>query len=935
MYDILWVESFIFNDVSASNLEILNYRNFDFNGAFEITLHPFRAEFVSTDNEYAPDSFIINAGVTHNIIFLGSGDDVVNGGYGNDSILGNGGNDVLNGGQGDDKLVGGLGYDVAIYKYLSSDYSIHTRADSDGEYIEVSGPEGIDKLYGIESLQFSDKSIRISQTEISDFIQKDELDLNSIIENDAVFVGIAPADDNGQFFANKDIVIIFSSPIALIDGNILLKKDDDEIVETFKSSDSTVQFIDNRIVIDPTDPLEKITNYTIEFENGILLGSSDVENIKFTTSDITLESNQNLIDFNFDISIPDGEPTPKVTISAKLSAEFVSATVAYNLFDATGYGAELIYDPERQLFTYEETMPAYQASGKYTISNLSITDIYGNTVNIFDSMMRQLGFNPDSVLDNSNADSQKPIVESLLIDVDYDGENPFIIINGQASELGISGLNVEQIEGFLTLPNSTDSYHVNIDMLPDGTFTGKQELSKYAASGDYYLTGISVGDLAGNVGKYTYDDQSIYLNNPNEDIEAPWLDSFTFDAIFDVVTQRPKIVLEGRVYDNLSGIDTSLGVFVRIYGPGDTDYIDVDSPQNSKELTFEFSHEMGLLAEYLPGQYHIEVLSIYDEALNVVYNSATDLDNMGFNSKINVFFSSGEQDIPIVGSNFDDYLFGTDISDDVLNAQAGNDYLYVGAGSDTVDAGSGDDTVELVPDAQWGSGYVAKNVGNNSSVGTNETITLEGLNTFSDVIDGGDDIDTLNLTSGNDAFFIDDVYSDHHSSLILSSTAQGADSTARIANLEAINAGEGNDIVDLTSTNFVLTTGVAINAEAGNDNLWGSNGNDTIDGGTGDDSIFGGTGSDTLTGGTGSDVFQFTATAGSDVITDFDVSGDSIELYYRAEDNHTNANLSLANGVLTWDVDTTNVDVVIDLSATVSSSDLNDLDTLITFVEIV
>ena len=71
------------------------------------------------------------------------------------------------------------------------------------------------------------------------------------------------------------------------------------------------------------------------------------------------------------------------------------------------------------------------------------------------------------------------------------------------------------------------------------------------------------------------------------------------------------------------------------------------------------------------------------------------------------------------------------------------------------------------------------------------------------------------------------------------------------------------------------------------------------------------------------------------MIIDFDVSGDSIELYYRAEDNHTDANLSLANGILTWDVDSTSNDVVVDLSASTNSSDLIDLDTLITFVEIV
>ena len=103
----------------------------------------------------------------------------------------------------------------------------------------------------------------------------------------------------------------------------------------------------------------------------------------------------------------------------------------------------------------------------------------------------------------------------------------------------------------------------------------------------------------------------------------------------------------------------------------------------------------------------------------------------------------------------------------------------------------------------------------------------------------------------------------------MTSTTQGIDSIARITNLEVINAGEGNDIVDLTSTNFILAQAVKINGEAGNDVLWGSNGNDTINGGDGNDTIFGGTGSDTLTGSTGSDTFQFTATAGSDVITNY------------------------------------------------------------------
>jgi len=279
------------------------------------------------------------------------------------------------------------------------------------------------------------------------------------------------------------------------------------------------------------------------------------------------------------------------------------------------------------------------------------------------------------------------------------------------------------------------------------------------------------------------------------------------------------------------------------------------------------------------------------------------------------------------------------LQDDVLQGTDFDEYFTPLEGADVINAMSGNDIINLhAYNSIWASGYVAKNVGNIDSIGTGQVISLEGMNRFSDVIDGGDDIDVLNLTDGNDAFFIDDVYSDHHSSLApsLTSISQGIDSTARIVNLEVINAGSGNDIVDLTSANFILTNAVEINGEAGNDTLWGSNGNDTVNGGEGNDTIFGGTGNDTLTGGIGFDTFQFTATAANDIITDFSLTDDSIQLYYRAEDNHTNADLSLASGVLTWNVDSISNDiVVIDLSVATTSSNFSDIDQLITFVEIV
>ena len=273
-------------------------------------------------------------------------------------------------------------------------------------------------------------------------------------------------------------------------------------------------------------------------------------------------------------------------------------------------------------------------------------------------------------------------------------------------------------------------------------------------------------------------------------------------------------------------------------------------------------------------------------------------------------------------------------ADDILEGTTGIDNISTLEGADAVSVLAGNDTITLTADAVWGSGYAALNVSNDVSIGTGQKTSIEGLKRFSDVIDGGADIDTLNLTTGNDAFFIDDVYSGHHSSLTLSQTTQGIDSTARIVNLESIYAGAGNDIVDLTSSNFILTQGVSINGGSDDDVLWASNGNDTIDGGDGDDIIFGGYGIDTLTGGDGSDVFQFTASSGVGVIADFDLINDSIQLFYRNSDNHTNSNLGLNDGVLTWDSGAEFGNVSIYLNATTTSSDLTDLDTLITFVEI-
>jgi Ca2+-binding RTX toxin-like protein len=86
----------------------------------------------------------------------GAGDDTVVGGSGNDDLFGGTGDDILKGGSGADRLRGGEGYDTAVYAGKHSDYKIEVK---DGVVLVTNKKGETDRLSGIESLQFSDKTI--------------------------------------------------------------------------------------------------------------------------------------------------------------------------------------------------------------------------------------------------------------------------------------------------------------------------------------------------------------------------------------------------------------------------------------------------------------------------------------------------------------------------------------------------------------------------------------------------------------------------------------------------------------------------------------------------------------------------------------------------------------------------------------------------------
>jgi len=253
----------------------------------------------------------------------------------------------------------------------------------------------------------------------------------------------------------------------------------------------------------------------------------------------------------------------------------------------------------------------------------------------------------------------------------------------------------------------------------------------------------------------------------------------------------------------------------------------------------------------------------------------------------------------IIGSNTDDVFKGPTTSQTPFKAigNAGDDWFYnisfggilqTGLGADYVDASTAlpfDESpvldVILQIDGTWSVGYQAVNVGGESTVGTGQSINIDGYAQVEDTIHGSANAqinleieyqDEFNLSGKGIVLALDDQFSKQHS--------QVTDSD-RLTFLSKITATVADDIVDLTSTKF--STGqkaLTIDALNGDDAIWGSDGDEIIYGGEGDDTLFGGAGTNSLTGGIGADAFQFTTTSVSDTILDFNLAeGDRLEFF--------------------------------------------------------
>lgn len=89
---------------------------------------------------------------------------------------------------------------------------------------------------------------------------------------------------------------------------------------------------------------------------------------------------------------------------------------------------------------------------------------------------------------------------------------------------------------------------------------------------------------------------------------------------------------------------------------------------------------------------------------------------------------------------------------------------------------------------------------------------------------------------------------------------------------DIISSGAGQDTVDAGSGNDLVFAG------KGHDLVFGGAGDDILLGEAGSDTLVGGAGDDRLAGGEGEDVFVFESNFGDDIIADFDLARDTLEI---------------------------------------------------------
>ncbi|KAG1713796.1 Leukotoxin [Nymphon striatum] len=219
----------------------------------------------------------------------------------------------------------------------------------------------------------------------------------------------------------------------------------------------------------------------------------------------------------------------------------------------------------------------------------------------------------------------------------------------------------------------------------------------------------------------------------------------------------------------------------------------------------------------------------------------------------------------------------------VVGPTNGDDVLVGGDAPTTIDLMDGNDTWTGVsdPEAFVGGQYIDSIIG-----GAGNDSIFGGIG--NDDVDGGTDDDLIVLGDGNDHGWggegDDEMYGGTGKDYVNGNSGHDqiyGDKLVGGAGDDVIYGGASHDKVNGNSGDDILFGGSGkdnINGGAGDDELYGGGQTDNLFGGAGDDLLNGGSGQDMMVGGAGADTFVFEGTVNHNIIQDFEVGIDKIDL---------------------------------------------------------
>ncbi len=222
--------------------------------------------------------------------------------------------------------------------------------------------------------------------------------------------------------------------------------------------------------------------------------------------------------------------------------------------------------------------------------------------------------------------------------------------------------------------------------------------------------------------------------------------------------------------------------------------------------------------------------------------------------------------LEIIGTEFNDTLFGANNVDDLIQGLGGDDFLNGLSGDDTLEGGAGDDLLRGAGDDDLLDG----GVGNDNLIGFFGNDILDG-GIGNDTLEGGagDDIFIYNLGDGDDYIFdtsggLDVIQFGAgiiQSDIVLENI--GTDLLIQIGTTGSIRINNQfttpiqiQSLIFDDGTIMALPTSLPITGTEGNDTLFGNGADNIIEGLGGDDSISGGAGDDIINGGDGNDTLN-------------------------------------------------------------------------------